>query len=340
MLIWGQIATADFIFGEPIMVPNVNSDSRDSAPQVSRDGLELYSRSARDEGSHDLWVSRRATPNDPWSAPTALDASLDSTVLQNMPSPSADGLELFFYQAKDIWVLTRENKNDPWDAPQNLGPTINSGAIEDHPCISADGLSLYFVSNTFDSRNSEILVATRLSVDDPWEEPVNLGPNINTDLYESTPFISSDGLSLFFSRGFATANVYVSRRTSTTDTWGPAELFAPINSEGSEFSVSFSDEDATVYFTRGTLAYSSDFKIWQVEVKPVVDFNIDGLVDVLDAFELLEHWGTDDSLYDIAPFPLGDGMVDAKDLVILAEHMLEYEQNVDANDLSDSQLDQ
>ena len=52
----------------------------------------------------------------------------------------------------------------------------------------------------------------------------------------------------------------------------------------------------------------------------VVDFNGDGKVDRLDVGLLMVNWGTDDSLYDIAPTPFGDGIVDSKDLMVLAEH--------------------
>ena len=37
---------------------------------------------------------------------------------------------------------------------------------------------------------------------------------------------------------------------------------------------------------------------------------------------LLEHWYTDYSLCDIGPFPWGDGIVDAQDLIVLAEHIV------------------
>jgi hypothetical protein len=41
---------------------------------------------------------------------------------------------------------------------------------------------------------------------------------------------------------------------------------------------------------------------------------------------------TEDSLYDIALFPLGDGVVNTEDLMVLAEHMSVYEQSIDVND--------
>ena len=36
---------------------------------------------------------------------------------------------------------------------------------------------------------------------------------------------------------------------------------------------------------------------------------------------MVDHWHTDEPLYDIAPMPFGDGIVDVKDLVLLAEHL-------------------
>jgi len=33
------------------------------------------------------------------------------------------------------------------------------------------------------------------------------------------------------------------------------------------------------------------------------------------------HWGEDYPLCDIAPSPLGDGIVDVRDLLVLAEYM-------------------
>ena len=78
-----------------------------------------------------------------------------------------------------------------------------------------------------------------------------------------------------------------------------------------------------------------DFDLWQVSITPVCDFNADGAVDVLDAAVMLENWGVvgdptgpATTLCDIAPLPLGDGIVNAKDLLVLAEHMIEMADDV------------
>jgi hypothetical protein len=100
------------------------------------------------------------------------------------------------------------------------------------------------------------------------------------------------------------------------------------------FSPCFFSETGTLYFTAAHKPNSVSkvgMDIWQMDILPIVDFNNDGVVDTADINALLDHWGTDDSLYDIGPTPLGDGIVDAKDLVALAEYMVANPS--DANDL-------
>lgn len=63
------------------------------------------------------------------------------------------------------------------------------------------------------------------------------------------------------------------------------------------------------------------YDLWQVKVSPVVDFNADGKVDGLDLMILGSPWGEKYTPCDIAPPPLGDGIVDVQDLLVLAEYM-------------------
>jgi hypothetical protein len=51
------------------------------------------------------------------------------------------------------------------------------------------------------------------------------------------------------------------------------------------------------------------------------DFNDDGIVDVNDVVTLTDHWGQDYSVCDISPMPSGDGIVNAKDLLVLANYL-------------------
>ena len=71
---------------------------------------------------------------------------------------------------------------------------------------------------------------------------------------------------------------------------------------------------------------------------PESDFNGDGIVDAADMCMMIDYWGTNEPLYDIAPPPFGDGVVDVNDLVLLAEHLFEVypsAETVDVNDADD-----
>ena len=50
---------------------------------------------------------------------------------------------------------------------------------------------------------------------------------------------------------------------------------------------------------------------------------------------MIEHRYIDYSLCDIGPMPWGDGIVDAQDLIVLAEHMANNP--ADANDVNNIQ---
>ena len=54
---------------------------------------------------------------------------------------------------------------------------------------------------------------------------------------------------------------------------------------------------------------------------PPPDFNGDGKVDKTDMHIMVDHWGENYSLCDIGPTPLGDGVVDIQDFIVLTEHL-------------------
>jgi len=54
-------------------------------------------------------------------------------------------------------------------------------------------------------------------------------------------------------------------------------------------------------------------------IPPPPDFNGDGLVDIKDLLKLIESWGQNDPVVDIAP-PFGDGVVDILDLEFLMSY--------------------
>jgi Tol biopolymer transport system component len=145
-------ASRDDNWSAPVnLSPAINSSSRDRAPVISADGLELFFASTR-YGNYDLWVARRGTKDSDWSAPVNLGPGINSLHIESGPALSADGLWLFFHSNwpggsgsnSDIYVMRRETKKDDWYQPGNLGPGINTAYAEVCPTVSADGRSLFF----------------------------------------------------------------------------------------------------------------------------------------------------------------------------------------------------
>jgi len=116
--------------------------------------------------------------------------------------------------------------------PVNLGPTVNSPQNDAGWSISADGLSVYFISDREGGYGLEdIWLSTRATTKDPWGPPENLGPVINTALYEGTVSISPDGRELYFDRGQVvegppwhyTSEIWVAKRADKNAAWGEPE---------------------------------------------------------------------------------------------------------------------
>jgi len=320
-------AKAEIIMGEPTNVGPVINDSTDVQEcDFSHDGLELYFSANRPggHGGRDIWVARRETINDPWQEPVNLGQPVNSSAGEVEPAISPDGLELYFrlWNQWNLLVAARPSEDDPWSSPVEVGPAINEYDVWE-PDISADGLSLYFCSDRpGEYGDGDIWVATRATTDDEWEEPVNLGPNVNGPGGEYAPSISNDGLALVFNRWGP--NIFlITTRKSIDDDWGPA-VDLGIDNPHNFYGPAFSPDGSTIYFdAHAVWGGYGDNDIWQVKFIPIVDFNVDGIVDSTDMCILVDNWHTENTLCDIAPLPLGDGYVDVQDLIVLAEHLFE-----------------
>jgi len=325
-----EVSNADYTFGdmeplpEPINMPGIISGDF----TMTADGLEAYFMSPDRPGGYggeDIWVCRRQSTEDSWGPAV------------NLGPPGGHG-------GGDIWVTRRANRDDEWAVPVNIGAPVNTGGMETYPNISADGLSLHF-------SNGDLWLATRPTRDDNWSARVRVTGGLNTTSWEGFPCLSADQrVLLFYSDrpgGYGGMDIYMAMRPTVSDAWGPAVNLGPmINTRNYDIAPSLSADGCTLHFAHNDMnGWGGTWMIYETVISPVVDFNGDGAVDCADMCEMVDHWGTNEQLYDIGPTPFGDGIVDVQDLIVLAEHLFEgippvepEEVNVDEKD-ADSQVE-
>ena len=121
-------------------------------------------------------------------------------------------------------------------------------------CFSYDGLEMYITSGS--GHANDLRVLRRGSNDESWGPPENLGPTVNSpspDLDDSTPSISSDGLTLYFhsnrTGGYGSWDIYMAKRVTKNAPWGPPVNLGPkVNSSVLDSCPSISPDGLELYF--------------------------------------------------------------------------------------------
>ncbi|MBM4023975.1 MAG: hypothetical protein FJ280_00990 [Planctomycetes bacterium] len=173
---------------------------------------------------------------------------------------SADGLGLYFHSGQsggygqgDLYMTRRATRTSPWEVATNLGPKVNSSQNEFFPGVSRDRLELHFNSSRLGRCGSyDLYVSTRATPNDPWGDPVNVGPAVNSPAMDAWASLSPDGLLMFFNSdrpggGGSWGDGYVARRASRSAPWQSAVNLGPIVNATPWNKTKVSADDTTMY---------------------------------------------------------------------------------------------
>ena len=103
--------------------------------------------------------------------------------------------------------------------------------------LSNDGKHMVQYFSEVSGTETYDLYVSHLKADGTWTRPMKLG-NLNTDVNEMSPFLASDGITLYFSSnrngGLGSNDIYVTRRLD--DTWKnwsePVNMGSEVNTDG------------------------------------------------------------------------------------------------------------
>jgi outer membrane protein OmpA-like peptidoglycan-associated protein/Tol biopolymer transport system component len=148
----------------------------------------------------------------------------------------------------------------------NAGDHINTVNQEYLPYITADMMELFFTSRRPGSTGGKKDVDGRYFEDiymsknkgGAWEQAVNIGPPLNTDIHDACIGLSPDGQTMFVYKGSNGGDIYTSRLKGNE--WGKPEPLS-VNTEFFESTACLSPDERTLFFVRKVMHGSRDIYV-------------------------------------------------------------------------------
>ena len=273
----------------------INSAYDEQVPILSRDGSTLYFTRANDpqniggkKDKGDIWYSVK-TDTGTWAPAKNLGAPFNTQGNNAILGFSPDGNTMYLRniymkegkpRQQGLSFSTRTNKG--WSFPEKLDVKYFRNKSEDQSiCLSADGNIMILSLQSFVTYGAEDLYVSFREGPVSWSEPRNLGPIINSEFQEVTPFISSDNTLLVFASnghgGFGSKDIFVSRRLD--DTWKnwspPRNLGQGVNTEGMETSLylPYGEEYGLLISTKNSEGYGDINRIDAIPIDSLEELN-------------------------------------------------------------------
>ncbi|MBS1652803.1 MAG: PD40 domain-containing protein [Bacteroidetes bacterium] len=172
-------------------------------------------------------------------------------------SGSTGGLGSDGQYDEDLWYCTK-NDSGKWNSPKNFGPPVNTKNNNGIASFTGDGQ--YVVCGRCgesDGYGSCDIYGAVLH-GNTWEEPKNLGSNINSKEWDAQVSISADGKTLVFcssrSGGYGDEDIWMARKGADDKWLQPKNLGSTINTSGNEYSPYLHPDGKTLYFSSNNLS--------------------------------------------------------------------------------------
>lgn len=213
--------------------------------------------------------------------PENLGENVNSKDLEYYPSLTIDGKTLVFTRRVNSSMGKGKEEffesdlvNGKWTKAKQLEGNISTGESNGGADnISQDGKWIVFAGCEFPDGMGSCDIYISYLTKQGWSTPENLGPNVNSEFWETSPSLSPDKRDLYFSSsvpgGFGGSDIWVCHRKENGK-WGAAENLGPeINTSGNEGSPFIHADNQTLYFnSNGHQGYSDKSDLFVSHKQP------------------------------------------------------------------------
>ncbi|CAN5200555.1 OmpA family protein [soil metagenome] len=220
-------------------------------------------------------------PNGEFDKGTFMDDPFNKNPNEGGATLTIDNKHLFYTITKDgtdgpnTDIYTADLNDGSWTPVRSLGEKVNDPVYWDsQPTVSGDGNTIYFASNRPGGQGGIDIWMTKKGADGEWGVPTNMGPTINTQYDEKSPFIHSDSQTLYFSSnghpGVGGYDIFYSRAGADGKWKEPVNLGMPINTVGDDVGFFVSADGATGFFNSNAQipGQVGGYDVYQFELYP------------------------------------------------------------------------
>ena len=261
--------------------PTLNSTANDFGAVESKDGLTLYFTSTRagGVGGEDIWVSHRASLEDPWGAPENLGSPINTSGLDRVPALSRDGHWMFFARLvdgepdMDIWASYRAHTHEDtgpfgWQEPMRAG-ALNGPHFDLAPTYfeTEDGGAYLFFASNRPSGTSDYDIYVAEQVAPGIFGPASLVSALSVPVaQDAKPTIRHDGLEIIFHSnrvgGAGGFDLWSSTRATPDDEWSAPVNLTTINTAASEVQPGLSADGLRLYVSTNRTGGLGGTDLW------------------------------------------------------------------------------
>ncbi len=187
--------------------------------------------------------------------PKNVGPGINTSNLEYFPSLTIDGKTMIFNRRieNDEDFYESHWSNGEWNKATPVEGKLNTNLNEGAQSVSQDGQWLIFTGCNYpEGEGSCDLYISYKTKKGEWTEAENLGPVINSDLWESTPSLSPDKKDLYFSSnrfgGFGGKDIWVTHRQPNGKWSKPENLGSTINTSADETCPFIHADNQTLYF--------------------------------------------------------------------------------------------